>query len=138
MPGRGLPFTSNFASNGERIYFTATNQQGERILYRGGPPFGGMMMASLTCASCHGVDGRGGLHLMHMQLMDAPPIYFQALQQMAHDEEGIEMYTLADFRLAVVEGKHPDGEALSPNMPRWQMSDADLSDLFEFLKTLSP
>ncbi|MEJ2596817.1 MAG: hypothetical protein P8Z00_00715 [Anaerolineales bacterium] len=46
-------------------------------------------------------------------------------------------YTLQDFRTAVIEGKHPDGDELSADMPRWQMSDQDLADLFAFLKTIS-
>jgi CRISPR/Cas system type I-B associated protein Csh2 (Cas7 group RAMP superfamily) len=40
------------------------------------------------------------------------------------------------FNMAVVDGEHPDGQPLDGNMPRWQMSDADLADLFEFLKSL--
>jgi len=131
------------AANGERIYFTATNEEGQRLSYRGGPEFGGMMMGSyLTCAACHGPEARGGTHWMHMQVMDAPDIRYLALQGEAgehgddeHGEEG-EKYTLEDFRLAVVEGKHPDGESLSQDMPRWEMDDQDLADLFEFLKSL--
>ena len=47
-------------ANGERIYFTATNAEGERIPYSDGPEFGGMMMGSyLTCAACHGPAGEG-------------------------------------------------------------------------------
>lgn len=69
------------AANGERIYFTATNEAGERISYRGGPNFGGMMMGSyLTCAACHGPEAGGGTHWMHMQVMDAPDIRYVALQ----------------------------------------------------------
>ena len=61
----------SFASNGERIYFTATNEQGEAIPYEGGPALGGMMMQPrLACVSCHGADGRGGTHVMHMQVME--------------------------------------------------------------------
>jgi hypothetical protein len=45
-------------------------------------------------------------------------------------------YSLADFKLAVEDGKHPDGEELNSDMPRWKMSDADLQDLLAFLKTL--
>jgi cytochrome c oxidase subunit 2 len=131
-------------ANGERIYFTATNDEGERITYRGGPNFGGMMMGSyLTCAACHGPEARGGNHFMHMQVMDAPDIRYAALQgesdehgEDGHgDEHGAE-YTLEDFRLAVIEGKHPDGEALSRDMPRWQMDEQDLRDLFEFLTSV--
>lgn len=130
-------------ASGERIYFTATNQDGDRISYRGGPNFGGMMMGSyLTCAACHGPEGRGGTHLMHMQVMDAPDIRYAALNgetdehgDEEHHGEGGE-YTLEDFRQAVVDGKHPDEESLDRDMPRWQMSDEDLADLFAFLKSL--
>lgn len=132
-------------SNGERIYFLATNDRGERISYTGGPNFGGMMMGSyLTCAACHGPEARGGIHVMHMQVMDAPDIRYSALRgETGEHEEGEENhaganneYDLEDFRLAVVAGQHPDGEALSQDMPRWQISDEDSADLFAFLKSL--
>jgi hypothetical protein len=135
----------NFASNGERIYFTATNDNGQRIPYTGGPNFGGMMMGSgtnLACDSCHGSDGRGGFHTMHMDVMDAPDIRFVTLSNEADehgdDEHGDEHgeYDLEAFRRAVVDGKHPDGDALSREMPRWRMDDKDLADLFMFLESL--
>lgn len=135
----------SFVSDGERIYFTATDEQGEPIPYEGGPAFGGMMMQTrLACASCHGPDGRGGRHAMHMQVMDAPDIRYEALNSEAgeheNNQDGIEHiqgeYGLDAFRQAVVEGKHPDGEALSANMPRWEMSDEDLTALLEYLKLL--
>jgi cytochrome c553 len=149
-PGRWAPGpevvapwgNQDFASNGERIYFTATNEQGEAIRYRGGPFQGMMMQPWLTCASCHGPDGRGGPHYMHMTLMDAPDIRYSALSGESEEHaggmegHGDEGYTLEMFKMAVVEGKHPDGEPLSSEMPRWKMSDQDLADLFEFLKTL--
>jgi len=131
-------FGGRWRSNGERIYFTATNERGERIPYRGGPAFGGMMGASLTCASCHGPDGRGGRHVMHMQVMDAPDIRIASLaaEEAAEGESEHEGYTLDDFRRAVVEGKHPDGDPLDADMPRWQLNDDDLADLFAFLQSL--
>lgn len=132
------------ASNGERIYFTAMSARGTRITYRGGPAFGGMMGAYLTCAACHGPEGRGGTHMMmHMQIMNAPDIRYAALVQEEHEEgnseaheEGQPGYGLEEFYLAVIEGKHPDGEPLSSDMPRWQMSEEDLADLFAFLQSL--
>lgn len=134
-------------SNGERIYFTATNARGVRITYTEGPDFGGMMMGTyLTCASCHGPGARGGLHMMHMQVMDAPDIRYSALiselEEHAEEEQGGEHedqhaeYDLEDFRRAVVLGQHPDGEPLSDDMPRWRINDEDLVNLFEFLKTI--
>ncbi|MCK4977941.1 MAG: cytochrome c [Anaerolineales bacterium] len=130
-------------ANGERIYFTATSARGGRISYSGGPNFGGMMMGSyLTCASCHGPEGRGGLHQMHMQLMDAPDIRYVALsgETGGHEEDEHENdhgeYGLEEFHRAVVEGQHPGGESLSREMPRWQISDEDLADLLAFLKAI--
>jgi len=128
-------------ANGEQIYFTSTDKKGNRIEYTGGPNFGGMMMgAYLTCAACHGPDAHGGQHVMHMQTMYAPPVYYAALTSMMAEESGGTQaaggYTLEDFRQAVVDGKHPDGDTLDNDMPRWQMSNQDLADLFAFLKTI--
>lgn len=133
----------NYDSNGEQIYFTATNESGQRIRYSGGPGFGGMMGGSnLSCASCHGPDGRGGAHTMHMDVMDAPDIRYEALSGEV-EEHGEDQHTDAhgeydfeDFYWAVVEGKHPDGESLSNEMPLWQMSDEDLGDLYDFVMSL--
>jgi hypothetical protein len=136
-----LPATGNpDPLNGEQIYFTRSSGRGTSITYRGGPRFGGMMMMgnALTCSACHGPDGRGGAHWMHMQAMNAPDITFAALVTEEHEEsEGHTEYNLQVFHQAVVEGRHPDGDALSRDMPRWQISDADLADLLAFLKLLS-
>ena len=137
--GMGLVSYRDYASNGERIYFTATNYQGEYISYMGGSAYGRMMGGRLACVSCHGEDGRGGLHWMHMQQMDAPDIRYSALIS-DHDEGDEEMpmeeYDMDTFHNAVVLGQHPDGDSLSYDMPRWKMSDADLANLLDFLKTL--
>jgi len=137
--GMGPVSYRDYASHGERIYFTATNDQGEYISYTGGQTFGGMMGDRLACVSCHGEDGRGGLHWMHVQQMDAPDIRYSALIN-DHDEDAEEMpmdeYELGTFRNAVVLGQHPDGDSLNSDMPRWELSDADLADLLDFLKTL--
>lgn len=135
---------NEFNSNGEQIYFTAVNDRGQRIRYSGGPNFRGMMGmgTNLACVSCHASDGRGGLHTMHMEVMDAPDIRYIALTGEAgeHGDESHgdehEEYGIDDFRLAVVGGVHPDGELLSRDMPRWLMMDQDLKDLFDYLKTL--
>ncbi len=137
--------------NGERIYFTGYNIDGERIRIREGPDWGGMMMTNLSCASCHGADAKGGPHIMHMSIMDAPDIRIAALARERHEEadpgmdevpspevieDPTQVYTLEDFRRAVVEGLHPDGEPLNPNMPRWILSERDLRDLYNYLASL--
>lgn len=40
------------------------------------------------------------------------------------------------IKRAITEGLNPAGEPLDRTMPRWQMSEEDLDDLLEFLKTL--
>jgi len=130
------------AANGEEIYFSGIDQSGNRIRYTGGPNFGGMMMGSyLTCAACHGPDAHGGVHVMHMQVMDAPPIYYDALIAMKAEDTGTTPqpggYSLQDFRMEVVDGKDVGGETLDTDMPRWQMSDKDLEAIFAFLKTIT-
>lgn len=131
------------SDNGERIYYTGINARGERIDYSGGTAFGGMMMGQqLACASCHGTEGRGGVHWMHMQRMDAPDIRWETLasgEHGGHEDDGdgeMEAYDEASFKLALTEGIEPNGEELSRDMPRWELSDQDLEDLIEFLKTL--
>ncbi|KAA3644109.1 MAG: hypothetical protein DWQ07_18540 [Chloroflexi bacterium] len=145
MPGFRNPFTQSFASNGEQIYFTGTNQNGQRIDYSGGTNFGGMMGGTPSCASCHGLDGRGGVHTMHMQVMDAPDIRIEVPVEEGeeHSDQGASehddqhaAYDLDAFRQAVVEGQHPDGEPLSRDMPRWDLGDEDLEDLFIYLQSL--
>ena len=130
--------TGQFTSNGQQIYFTATDQNGNFIPYTGGPSFGGMMGGYLSCASCHGNDGHGGTHYMHMQVMDAPAINYDALIKMKQEDSGgtPNDYSLGDLRGAVVDGHDTGGKQLDQNMPRWQMNDNDLADLLAFLKTL--
>ena len=91
----------------------------------------------LACSSCHGSDARGGVHTMHMDVMDAPDIRYSALSGEADehaDEHG--EYDIEAFRHAVVEGKHPNGDDLSRDMLRWQMDEDDLVDLLGYLKSL--
>jgi cytochrome c oxidase subunit 2 len=140
-PGMGGTFwmPGSFDSNGEQIYFTGVDQDGQRIGYTGGPFPGMMMDSSLSCASCHGTDARGGLHTMHMQTMDAPDIRWEALlhdEDEEHEGDDHGEYDFEAFKMAVVEGKHPNGEELDDDMPRWQISDEDLADLAEYLMSL--
>jgi hypothetical protein len=125
--------------NGERIYFKADSRRSGSISYTGGPAMGGMMMGSyLTCASCHGPNAEGGRHTMMMTVMDAPDIRYVALSSEMDEHGGEDFeYDLATFRKAVVDGRHSDGDSVSPLMPQWKMSDADLADLFAFLQSLN-
>lgn len=137
---QATPKTDAHVANGEQIYFTGADKQGNRISHTGGPNLSGMSGSYLTCASCHGPVAHGVQHVMNTQTMDAPPIYYDALNSMMMEEsqstQAPREYTLDDFRIAVIDGKHPDGGTMGTDMPLWQMSDQDLADLFTFLKTI--
>lgn len=135
----------SFDSNGKRIYYTSTSERGTSISYKGGSVSGMMMMGgNLACVSCHGIDARGGKHVMQMETMNAPDIRWSALSSDEMDEQEHageqqhkhEGYDFETFRNAVENGKHPDGDALKEDMPRWNMSDEDLKDLMDYLKSL--
>jgi mono/diheme cytochrome c family protein len=85
-------------------------------------------VGSLACASCHEPDGRGGVHNMGMMReIDAKDIRWKTLEDEFDTEK---------FRLAVEEGKDPDGTQMWTDMPRWKMSDRDIADLIDYIKTL--
>ena len=125
----------SYSSNGERIFFTGVNSRGERIASQGG--FGMMMgMMRVSCADCHGGDGRGHRTMM----FTAPNITYSNLTDpqgmLEPDGERGHTYTDATIRGAITEGLDAEGEPLNSAMPRWRMGDRDLSDLIEYLKTL--
>ncbi|OGN88667.1 MAG: hypothetical protein A2158_07690 [Chloroflexi bacterium RBG_13_46_14] len=130
----------SYASNGERIYFTASSDSGNYISYTGSI----RMMHSITCANCHGADGKGGRVNMMMWSFDAPDITWDHLTSEEHQEEGNSEeeheehppYTEETVKQAITEGINPAGEPLDEEMPRWKMSQQDLDDLIEFLRTL--
>ncbi len=143
--GQGITWAAgSFNSNGKRIYFTATSDRGTPIKYSGGPSAGMMMMGgTYACVSCHGTDGNGGRHVMGNEIMDSPGIRWSTLTSMKRKDLGksendtsISPYTFEDFKKEVIDGRDVGGEKLKPGMPRWQMSDADLKDLMDYLKSL--
>jgi len=133
------------ARNGARIYFTGASERGTRVTPTGAASAGGRMMGGgmmggygqwLTCASCHGPEGRGGTHVMHMWTMTAPDIRYVALRNMSELKGRQRSYDIDDFRQQVESGRHPDGTEVKADMPRWQMTDSDLADVFAFLEAL--
>jgi cytochrome c oxidase subunit 2 len=124
-----------YASNGETIYFTGFNDRGERIRFTDGLHW--LYRHGGGCAACHGDDGRGGVPVM--MLTEIPPDirYHHLIEEEEHGEgEEHPPYTDELIKRAITEGLDPAGEPLDLTMPRWQMSERDLDDLLEFLKTL--
>lgn len=151
MPGRFLrTVLRNYDSAGERIYWTGTNEQGQRIPFEmmsGSMMMGGWMGGGMACVDCHGADGRGGRVRMMMTVIDAPDIRWETLTEEEHghaaeegEHEAEEMehppYTEEALKRAIIHGIDPSGEPLAWPMPRWYLSDVEADDLIDYLKML--
>jgi mono/diheme cytochrome c family protein len=80
-----------------------------------------------SCAACHGMNGAGGVHVGGAVSADLR--HASLVTHMKHP------YTLALIERAIAKGIDSDGQSLSPVMPRWQMSAADLHDVSEYVFT---
>jgi cytochrome c oxidase subunit II len=134
---RGRFPITGFGSNGERIYFTGTSETGPAVSSEM-PGMHRMPAGRMACADCHGADGRGGTVRMMMSSFDAPDIRYPTLTEEDHGDAHGEHppYTDEDIKRAITEGVDPAGEPLEWMMPRWTMTDGQLEDLINFLKTL--
>lgn len=121
---------SDYESPGERIYLSATGNNGQRLqatFDNNLMPMRGMMARHIACVNCHGENGKGGF-VFPDGTTESADIRWSTLE-----EEG---FDAASFKAAVTEGVDEKGDALSPWMPQWTMGDEDLNDLIAYLKTL--
>lgn len=128
------PPSRGYATSGERIYYLGVDENRRRIPFEGGPMW--LYMHGGSCVSCHGADGRGGRPVM-MGTEIPPDIRYHHLIEEEH-EEGEEHPPYADetIKRAITQGLNPAGEPLDYTMPRFRMTEEQLNDLLEFLKTL--
>jgi cytochrome c oxidase subunit II len=139
MPRFRLPplIQGDFASNGEQIYYTGTSQTGPAItaemqgMHR-------MGSGNMACVNCHGEGGRGGTVRMMMGSFEAPDIRYSTLTEEEHEDNHIEHppYNDETIKRAIIQGLDPSGEPLDWVMPRWDMSEEQLDDLLDYLKSL--
>lgn len=107
-------------------------QRGARIFWAGG------------CASCHAAAGAKGddrLKLGGGAPLKTPFGSFHAPNISPDTGHGIGGWSLADFANAMQRGVDPDGRHLYPAFPYasyQRMTNADVADLFAYLKTLPP
>ncbi len=123
--------SGSYSSAGERIYLTGVGSDGRAIPHSASRVAqGSLMMGGGGCASCHGVDGRGGtITMMGGTAVEAPDITYEALTR--------EGFTAATIETAVRDGLDESGEPLAAAMPRWRMSAADLAATITYLEQLS-
>jgi len=140
MMGRGYygpQYGPQFKSVGEQIYYTGIGGTGYPIPFDGGPMW--LRMHGGGCVSCHGVHGRGGVPVMMGTTIPTDIRYKALTGKEKHVHEGKEEehdYTDALIKRAIIQGLEADGKVMDWTMPRWQISEADLNELVEYLKTL--
>ncbi len=116
---------------GENIFYHGVNLQDKPIPFTDGPSW--FQRIREGCVACHGVDGRGGMHVPPTGII-APDIRYSSLTSTAGGEQTV--YTDATIKRAITQGIDSDNESLDSAMPRWQLSPQELNDLIDFLKVL--
>jgi cytochrome c oxidase subunit 2 len=120
-----------YSSAGERIFQTGLNASGNPIPRTSLPISEGfLMMGGGGCASCHASDGHGGTVSMMMGYITTPDITYDALKSEDYDSD-------SSIARAIVDGLDEDGHPLERTMPRWKMTDAEVTDVISYLKELS-
>ncbi|MFQ5814258.1 MAG: c-type cytochrome [Anaerolineae bacterium] len=138
-PG-GIPLKTQYASNGERIYYTGVSERTGPIRFQGGPMW--LSMQGGGCVSCHGINGRGGVPVMMGTAIPADIRYTVLIEAEGHghgkeeEEEAHSPYTDDLINQAITQGLDPANKPLDWTMPRWEMTEEDLNDLIAYLKTL--
>lgn len=97
---------------------------------------GRLVFAKYGCAACHGAEGKGGFANPNAETDGKVPA-------VTYVAEG---FTRAELRKKVLDGlatvgkKDPEGQRPPFRMPGWRgvMTDAEVSDLVEFLFSLYP
>ena len=126
-------FPTEFSSNGEMIYYTGFNETGQQIPIRGGLHW--LYVHGGSCVNCHGVNGKGSVPIMMSAAIPSDITYDSLTSEDKHEGEH-DPYTDETIKIAIRDGIDPSGEEFDYAMPKWDMSDSDLDDLIEYLKTL--
>jgi hypothetical protein len=128
-PGQGT-----YSSLGERIYLTGTDENGRPIPRSGGI---GMMSEALGCADCHGRDGTGRTINMMMGSFTSLDIRWSTLTS-PQDPEGKPQTPFDEVRFphTLRDGIDPEGDRLKTPMPLWDVTDAEVRALIQYLQTL--
>jgi cytochrome c oxidase subunit II len=134
-----LQLSSTFQSSGQRIYYTGQDAGGQAIprTVAGRGMLGLGMAGEFTCVDCHGEDGRGGTVGMMFGAIDIPDIrYSELTTPRSEDGTVVPAWTDAQIARAIRDGVEPNGESLKAPMPRWDMTNTELTDVISYLKEL--
>jgi mono/diheme cytochrome c family protein len=115
-------------SRGRLIYTSGQSVAGQPLSYRIlGAGDDVLLAKGVYCATCHGLDGKGGREGRSV----APDITPTALAK-----RNPAPYTEDLLARAITEGVDSSGRRLGPLMPRWALSESELEDLLAYMKRL--
>jgi mono/diheme cytochrome c family protein len=135
-----VPFVGSgaqtFSSLGERIFLSGTDANGN-VIPRSTSSTYGVMFGRVGCAGCHSRDGRGGTVAVMMGSFTTPDIRWSALTATTDSQDRPQTpYDEASFAHAVRDGIDPEGIHLNAPMQQWGLTDAEVSALVSYLKSL--
>lgn len=102
---------------------------------------GEYLAAAGGCVGCHTEDRKDAVRFAGGRALETPFGTFHGPNITPHPEAGIGRWTEADFVRAMRQGVRPDGANYFPAFPYpsyTKISDADLRDLWAYLRTLPP
>src|SRR5947207_522371 len=121
-------------SRGKQIYLFGTSRSGRDILAYIGESSLEMPGASMACANCHGLDGRGKPE-GSLSPSDITSDSLTKPYGVTHaDGRKHPAYTERAFESAITRGIDPAGNRLLNVMPRYTMSREDLADQIAYLR----
>jgi mono/diheme cytochrome c family protein len=123
-------------SRGKQIYLHGSSQSGRQIFAYIGESSLEIQGASMACANCHGLDGRGkpegGINPSDITAESLTKPY-----GVIHaDGRKHTAYNPGAFEAAITRGIDPAGNRLSNVMPRYNIARDDLNDLIAYLARL--
>lgn len=123
-------------SNGEKIYVIGMSKHTGQIESQGGPLW--LRTHGGGCIACHGPDGQGGISSADSAV--PANIRYSSLTADKHGNgksyNGHEHYGDSLIKRAITMGIDAGGKSQHWSLPRWKMSEEDLNDISEYLKSL--
>jgi mono/diheme cytochrome c family protein len=107
----------------------------------GDPRRGEYLMKAAGCMGCHTAEAKGAAPFAGGRELKTPFGTFFGPNITPHAQAGLGRWTEADFVRAMREGRRPDGGHYFPAFPYpsfTKMNDADLKDLWAFLRMVPP
>lgn len=108
---------------------------------QGNPERGKYLASAAGCMGCHTEEKKGAVPYAGGRPLATPFGTFYAPNITPHPQAGIGRWTEADFMRALRLGVRPDGAHYYPAFPYpsfTRISDADMRDLWAYLRTLPP